>query len=119
MNPTWRGARASQELGATFKIMGGKAAFVPRNGDNSASGKALTAVMAAYGENIIRWRLSPIQNRARYKASIVRWYDAKKAQWEKETVDIGDRNAQVDLVETRKRADKDPAKDHAKSNAEE
>jgi phage protein D len=113
------GARIAKELGATFKIMGRTAVFVPRNGDNSASGKPLSAVRAAYGENIVSWRLTPIQNRARYTKSIVRWYDAAKAIWDKAEADIGDENAQVHLVETKKRADKDRAKDQAESNAQE
>jgi phage protein D len=113
------GARLARELGATFKIMGRKAVFVARNSDNSASGKALIPVRAVYGDNIINWRLSPIQDRARYRKSIVRWYDSKKAEWEKQEVDIGDASALVDLIETKKRADRDLAKDQAQSNAAE
>jgi len=113
------GSRMAQELGATFKIMGSKAVFVPRNSGDSTGGVALGMVMATYGVNVINWRISPMQNRPRFNRSIVRWYDRKDAKWMKETVQIQDETARVPLVETRKFADKDRAKDRADSNAEE
>lgn len=113
------GARMAKELGATFKAMGKKAVFVPRNSGQSASGAALPAVTAEYGKNLISWRISPVQNRARYRKSIVRWYDQKEAKWKTKTVEIGDSGAKVDLIETHKAADESRAGDRAKSNAEE
>lgn len=76
-------------------------------------------VSAIYGENIINWQIRPVQNRPRYNRSVVRWYDFKEADWKRETVQIMDQTARVPLVDTRKFADKDRAKDRAESNAEE
>jgi len=113
------GQRMAEELGMTFKIMGNEAIFIPRNSVNSVSGKPLVIVQAEYGVNIIKWDITPLQNRPRYKQSIVRWYDPKEAKYKKEKVDIGDRNLKPDLIDTQRAPDKDQAHDLAGSNSEE
>jgi hypothetical protein len=113
------GTRIASELGATFKIRGKEAIFVPRNADNSVGGQQLPTVDAIYGANILDWQIRPTQNRPRYNRSIVRWYDSKEAKWKKETVQISDETARVPLVETRKFSDRDRANDRANSNAKE
>jgi phage protein D len=110
------GKRVAEDIGATFKVAHPNAVFVPRNSGNSASGAALSTVAMTRPGNIINWRLSPVQNRAVYKQSKVRWYDAKKAKWMVETVHIGDGDA--DLTETFAHADKDKATKKAGANAE-
>ncbi len=113
------GTRIASELGATFKIRGKEAIFVTRNADNSVSGQQLPTVEAIYGVNIIDWQIRPTQNRPRYNRSVVRWYDAKEAKWKQETVQISDETARVPLVDSRKFADGQRAKDRAESNAKE
>ena len=115
------GQRTAKEIGATFKVRGKNAVFVPRNSGSSASGQSLQGVKATRGlnGNVINWRLSPVQNRDRYRKAKVRHYDAKEAKWKVEEVEINDEGAKADLNETVKAADKDQAKDRAKSNAEE
>ena len=113
------GTRIASELGATFKIRGKEAVFVPRNTNDSASGQKLPIVQAVYGENIIDWQIHPTQNRPRYNRSVVRWFDAKEAKWKQETVQISDETARVPLIDTRKFADKERARDRADSNARE
>jgi phage protein D len=113
------GARMAQELGATFKIMGKNAVFVPRNASASAIGKGLPVVMVDYGRNIISWQIRPLRNRPRYDRSVVRWYDRKDAKWRKETIQLMNEAARVPLIETRKSGDRDRARDRANSNAEE
>jgi hypothetical protein len=113
------GTRIAAELGATFKIRGKDAIFVPRNANDSASGQQLPTVQAVYGKNVIDWQIRPTQNRPRYNRSIVRWYDNKEAKWKQETVQISDETARVPLVDTRKFADQERAKDRAESNAKE
>lgn len=113
------GSRMAEELGATFKIMGEKAIFVPRNSNDSAGGIAMGIVNATYGDNIINWRIVPLTSRPRFNRSVVRWYDRKEAKWMRETVEISDQTARTPLVETKKFADKDRANDRAESNAEE
>lgn len=113
------GSRVAKEMGATFKIMGKKAVFIPRNSGSSASGTQLPQIMAVYGSNLIQWRITPADNRPRFNRSIVRWYDKKEAKWKKETVQVQDETARVPLIETRKSPNKDHAKDRAQSNADE
>ena len=113
------GTRIASELGATFKIRGKNAIFVPRNDEGSASGQRLPTMQAVLEENIIDWRIRPTQSRPRYNRSIVRWYDNKEAKWKQETVQISDETARVPLVDSRKFADRQRAKDRAESNAKE
>jgi phage protein D len=113
------GTRIASELGATFKIRGKEAIFAPRNANDSVSGRQLPTVQATYGQNIIEWQIRPTQNRPRYNRSVVRWYDSKEAKWKQETVQISDEAARVPLIDTRKFADQDRAKDRADSNASE
>ncbi len=113
------GQRMAEELGATFKIMGDKAVFVPRNSGKSVTGTALGTVMATYGDNIISWSITPVQTRPKYQDAIVRYYDNKEAKWQRERVGITGLNGKVPFVETKKAADKDRAKNKAESNAEE
>jgi len=110
------GTRIASELGATFKIRGKDAVFIPRNSNDSVSGQLLPTVQAIYGVNIIDWQIRPTQNRPRYNRSVVRWYDNKEAKWKEETVQISDETARVPLIDTRKFADQGRAKDRAESN---
>lgn len=113
------GTRIASELGATFKIRGKDAIFVPRNAGDSVSGQKLPTVQAFYGVNIIDWQIRPTQNRPRYNRSVVRWYDAKEARWKQESIQISDESARVPLIDTRRFADQDRAKDRAEGNAKE
>jgi phage protein D len=113
------GTRIASELGATFKIRGKEAIFAPSNANDSVSGRQLPTVQATYGQNIIEWQIRPTQNRPRYNRSVVRWYDSKEAKWKQETIQISDDTARVSLVETRRFANEERAKDRAESNAKE
>jgi phage protein D len=86
------GQRMAEELGATFKVSGSNAAFVSRNSGSNTKGKALTTVLATYGDNIINWDMAPVQSRAEYQSSKVRWYDRKSATWKEEEVQISTDN---------------------------
>lgn len=116
--PAWA-AEVAQEIGATFKIMGTNAVFVPRNSGNSVSGQALAVVTAQRPGNIISWTLTPVHNRAKYKDSKARWYDRKAASWKTEVVQIGQSDGDASLTETTTQADAGTAKAKAGSNTEE
>jgi len=113
------GARIARELGATFKVSGSNAVFVPRGGSNAASGAALAAVKATRPGNIISWDLTPNFDRMAYESFKVRWYDPKKARWMTEKVSAGDGDAKAALTHRFKAADKDHAKQLGKSNKDE
>lgn len=75
------GARTAREIGATFKVMGGRAVFVPRNAGLSASGKALQTIKATRPGNIVTWSLSPGLARPDREKFEVTYYDPKAAKW--------------------------------------
>lgn len=116
--PTW-GQRIAREIGATFKVIGNTALFVPRNGGSSASGQALQEIAVRRGVNLITSSLSPCNNDPDFARVTVRYYDRKKARWEREEVEVGSGVAGV----TSERAtrwvapDQAQAKARAKSNA--
>ena len=92
------GARHARELDATFKVMGPRAVFVPRSQGQSAGGKPLQAIRAAWGENLISWSLKPVLGRPSYGKFRVRWFDQAEAKWKTEEVEAED--ADVPAVAT-------------------
>ncbi len=113
------GARMARELGATFKVQGPKAVFVPRDGSAAASGAALATVMATRPGNVISWDLTPTYNRLAYQRFDVRWYDPKKAKWMTEKVSASASDAPASLTHRFKAVDQDHAKQIGKSNKDE
>jgi phage protein D len=87
------GTRHARELGATFKVMGTRAVFVPRSQGQSASGKLLQAIRAAWGKNLISWSLKPVLGRPVYGKFRVRWFDQAEAKWKTEDVEAEDTDA--------------------------
>jgi len=73
--------RTAAELGATFKIMGTTAVFVPMNSGQSVSGKPLQTIEATKGVNIISWDMSPENERNDRDEFEVTWYDPADAKW--------------------------------------
>ena len=108
------GDRMRRELGATFKIFGTSAVFVPRTGGTSASGKALTPIAVTWGDNLIDWSASPVLSRPQYGSTAARWYDAKAAKHVTETSAGGSGDAKH--CHATKHATKDNAKRQADSN---
>jgi hypothetical protein len=78
------GARNARDLGATFKVFGKKAVFVPRSSGMSASGQPLVPIAATWGDNLISWSIAPILSRLDYAEYGARWYDLDKAKWNRE-----------------------------------
>lgn len=75
------GARLSEELGGTFKIMGRRALLIPRNAGLSATGRALMPIRAENGVNLERWSLTPVRSRQKWRRVRVRSWDAEKARY--------------------------------------
>jgi phage protein D len=74
------GRRIADEIGATFKVAGTKAAFVPANDGKTASGEDGPSVTATYGENLISWDIAPIVGRPAFEKSTVRYFDQKEGK---------------------------------------
>lgn len=69
------GQRLARELGATFKIRGDQAVFVPRGRATS-----LATVNAVVGQNVISWSIAPLLGRPRHRASKARFFDRPAGQ---------------------------------------
>lgn len=82
------GTRTAREVGGTFVVAGTRAAIVPRNGAESASGAALGAVGAVWGKNLLRWDIAPVLGRPKHEQVRVRWYDPKEAKWKEQTATV-------------------------------
>lgn len=93
------GQRMAEENGATFQIIGNRAIFSPRNESMSASGKPLTPIFAAFGDNLVSWDISPTIGRPQYEKVQVRYYDREEAKWKDESVDVRGADAKVKLTE--------------------
>jgi len=78
--PSW-GARIAREIGATFKIMGTRAVFSPRNSGEATSGGALPSITATRDVNLMAWRISPALSRPPAKTYRVRRYDPEQAKY--------------------------------------
>jgi phage protein D len=111
------GRRVAAETGATFKIVGRKALFVPRSAGLSASGKALATVYATVGDNLISWDLAPFRGRPEFETVRGRWYDVAAARYRSTDVQIeGGGGGRRDALK-RSGADEDEAKGGATGEA--
>ncbi len=114
------GVRIAREIGATFKVLGSRAVFLPLAGGTSASGASLEGITAAWGVNLLDWSITPLQSRPSYANFKVRHYDPKAAQWKTEQAPaVGGIGSDfvADHTAVRKAASQDLAKAQAASNA--
>lgn len=105
--------RTAREIGATFKIMGSTAVFVPRNGGTSASGRPLIPVTATRGVNLISWSIAPILSRPQFAGFAVSYYDPAEAKWKTETVQAQGASVAANATDRYAAADQGSAKDRA------
>lgn len=107
------GKRIAAEIGATFKLYGGldggnagghaRAVFVPRNGGESVSGRALASVKAEWGKNLVEWDLAPTQSRPRFGKAVVGLFNPKTGKFENIEVGTGDDSAPAAHVDVQDR----------------
>ncbi len=116
------GTRIGREIGATFKVVGKHAIFLPRAGGTSASGQSLEGIRAVWGENLIDWSITPVQSRPGFAKLGARYYDPKVAAWQVEKADGPQAAADAAGSEHTARfkaASQDIAKNQAAANAAE
>jgi len=114
------GARIARDIGATFKVFGDKAVFVPRGSSAAASGAQMSKLLIKRPGNVISWDMTPVFSRTQFTEHIVRWYDVKEAKWKTEKVTVDNPGgAKASLTDRFKHADSDRAKSRAKSNKDE
>lgn len=81
------GQALARDLGATFKIRGSRAAFVPRNEGVGVNGAAVTPIVATVGDNVISWRITPSSGRPQFQKFTTRWFDVKAGKWKRERIE--------------------------------
>lgn len=115
------GQRMAEELGATFQIVGKRAAFAPRNDGKSASGKPLTPITAAWGSggNLLQWKIASTDSRPAYKEVKARYFDRKTGQWKQSSAEVENGGSEAQLNIQIPYADEKSAKAKASSSARE
>lgn len=113
------GRRVAREIGATFKTAYPKAAFVPRNGGFSASGKTLPTFPLICPGNLIAWDATPLAAGSVYANAHATYYDPASAAYKTASQSTGVSGAAVDHTDTYKSADQTRAQNRAASNADE
>jgi len=80
--------RTARELGATFKVIGRTAVFVPRGVGLSASGQPLQTIRATRPGNIVAWDLGPDDGRPQRQKFEALWYDVAEAKWKNQRGEV-------------------------------
>ena len=112
------GERVAREVGGVFKVQGNKA-ILARKGGGSVTGQEMPTVTAAWGQNLIAWRIKPEMGRPRNRKARARWYDPDEAKWKTKEVEIDDDEVETTLGDRYSRADEDEAEGSATNGKEE
>lgn len=111
------GQRIARELGATFKIQGGRAMFVPTGEGQSASGRDLPTVVAEWGVNLIDWDIAPIIARTRAAETASRHYDPKSGKWKTVGIELSnEKKAKARITNRFPQANEENAKTRAEAD---
>jgi len=78
-----------KELGGSFKISNGVAAFVKKGSGMNADGEAMEIIEAEWGVNLIGWRIKPYAGRAQWGGAISRNFNIFGGVWEQAKGMIG------------------------------
>lgn len=97
------GERLAREIGANFRVQGNKAIVTKRAGAYTA------AVVAAWGQNLHSWDISPALGRGRFGKARARAYDMQAAELITEVIETG-----IDAVATYARRELEATVDDAK-----
>lgn len=110
------GERVARELGGIFKVQGNQA-ILAKKGSGSVSGGAMGFCYGIVGQNLIDWDIAPTLGRPRHKEVVSRFYDIKKAKWDKATEKTNDSGAKSALTDRYSRTDKDEAQSASENGA--
>lgn len=110
--------RIAQEIGATFKVSGDTAIFAERNGGTSVSGKALAAVTAAWGDNLISGSIAPVLGRPQFKQVRARYFDQKAGQWKDVKIEVPNVSSGAKATHTARQTRKDEGEAKSKTGSD-
>jgi len=117
------GKRVADEIGASFKVSGDRAVFVPANDGETASGQGAPSLSVEFGKNLLELDIAPVLGRPAYKTSEVRWFDRETGQWKREKVETknegveagsGFRFSDADQAQAKKKAESEGKKSERK-----
>ena len=111
--------RVAREVGGTLKIIGSRAYLSPRNEGISASGRTLTPIRAAVGDNLISAEISPIISRPKYSKVAISYFDRSKGERVEVEVDTGISDVDTKLRELITAANEAEAKKKGEARAKE
>jgi phage protein D len=83
------GQRLARELGGTFKVAGMVASLSSATEQVSATGAEMAIVTAAWGDNLLQWRVRPIVGRPIQASVKAEFFDPTLAQWDSSTKKVG------------------------------
>jgi phage protein D len=109
------GRRIADEIGASFKVSGDRAVFVPANDGETASGQGAPSLSIQFGVNLLEWDIAPIIGRPAYKQVEVRFFDVKEGQWKTEKAETSATGVEAGATHRFTDPNKDQAKSKAKS----
>lgn len=113
------GQRTARDIGATFKIIGNKAFFTPRNEGLSATGRPLTPISGVAGQNLLSWDISPILTRPRYSQVKMTYFDRDKGEHVDVDVDTGIKDVEASFRRLMTEVDEGQAKQKGEAKSKE
>jgi len=113
------GQRMAKEVGGTFKIIGNRAFLAARNEGVSASGRPLTAINAAWGDNLLEASVSPVISKPRFRKVKVSYFDIAKGEKIEEELETGIDGVDAALRTLTSAASQTNAKQRANSHKKE
>ncbi len=110
------GQRVARENGATFKIQGGRAVFVEANANKTTGGKDIPPIEISFSSgDLLKWDISPVQDRAKHEKVKVEYYDPKTAKLKSKEVSLDDNDGKAIHKQTRRVVDEKTAERQSKS----
>ncbi len=113
------GQRIAREVGGTFKVIGNRAFLAARNEGLSASGQPLTPIVAAWGDNLLSAKVTPIVSRPKFNQVKLCYFDIGKAEKVEVPVDTGLGDVNAVLRSTHSVANKSQAEQRGKAHGKE
>lgn len=80
------GQRMARDLGATFKIIGGRAILIPRSAGISVTGQPLPTIIARRGDNLKSGSIKPKLGRPQHASFRSRYFDIAAGAWNAEEI---------------------------------
>ncbi len=109
------GQRVAGEIGATFKVQGDRALFLSANSGKTAKGRDIPDLLVEWGDNLLRWDISPVLGRPRHQKVEVEFYSPKDGRLKTKQVEVDGEKSSATLKSKVRASDERSADRIAKS----